>query len=52
MDIYSNQGVGCSVKACKYNRNGNICVLQRIMVTSDSADKHYCGSFEVNSDIY
>ncbi|MDD4003117.1 MAG: DUF1540 domain-containing protein [Clostridia bacterium] len=46
-----NDGVKCGVKSCKYNDNGHICVLDKILVTSDINDKHYCKSFEEKSNM-
>lgn len=41
-----NNGVDCMVRTCKYHGGGNICNLQKINVSSDMNDKHYCKSFE------
>lgn len=46
-----NQGVDCGVKSCRYHNGGHKCSLQKIIVTSDINDKHYCGSFDERSDV-
>jgi hypothetical protein len=45
-----NQGVECSVKSCRFHDRNNKCRLDRIVVTSDMNEKHYCESFEESSD--
>jgi len=46
MERKPNSGVICDVKSCRYNSNGRICEIEKIKITSDPSDKHYCHSFE------
>lgn len=46
-----NSGVCCNVCACKYNKEGCKCTLDKIEVTKgDGTSKHYCGSYCPNGD--
>ncbi|OQB24272.1 MAG: hypothetical protein BWY11_01251 [Firmicutes bacterium ADurb.Bin182] len=47
-----NQTIGCSVTSCRYNKDGNMCELNRIEVepavdvnTGEPADESLCGSY-------
>lgn len=46
-----NEGVKCSVNSCRYNRDGHRCILDKIHVTSDINEQHYCKSFEERSNV-
>ncbi|MBR5948596.1 MAG: DUF1540 domain-containing protein [Clostridia bacterium] len=56
-DKIGNQTIGCSVRSCRYNDQGNYCELSRIEVkpctkhehsrTGTPEDESLCGSYQM-----
>ena len=45
MQKYNNKGVCCNVCDCTHNANGCNCSLEKIEVTKQNGEHHFCKSY-------